>query len=782
MRRAGGIAVGIVAALLASACTNSGPGGATSRTDALRGGTLRVGVLNDIGLNACQLTLCGGAWDPQTGISEDVYSFEIERCCLLRTLYSYNGQTSRSGGTIPRPDLAVTQPQVSNDGLTWTFPLKRGLRYGPPLQHVEITAQDFIRSIARILSPPPPNAPSYFGGMMDSYAGDYLELDRLIVGADRFRAGKATTISGLEAPDDHTLVVHLTRPAGDLPYRLSLPSTAPLPPNPADPSAPLGVAQGHARRYGSYLVSSGPYMIAGSQEMDFSRPPTDQLPAAGNAPSTLTLVRNPSWRRESDSLRRAYADRIVLVRLRDDKDARQAIAAQRVDVVWDWNAPVPTVMRYQTDSKLRTRLFQVPKDFIRFIRPNLAIPPFDDVHVRKAMNYAIDRQSIARVFESGGTPALPASHIALDAYENNLLLGYDPYGRGGLVAAKQEMTRSRYDGDQDGVCDAAACRNITMLAREDPPVLSKVAAALKVQLAPLGIHIHPVVNDDRLFATYANPGAHVAMVLDTWVKDLPTASLFLPSLFDSSKIGECCNDSLVGASAAQLKHFGYKATAVPSVDDRIAQCLDLLFSDQPECWASLDQYLTERVVPWVPVLVEETSRVVSPLVTRFSFDQADQTPMPALDQIAVRATTAPRPPLVSAPRAPDIPAGIYRFAQTPADLKRFGLHFPPGDVAESTGSITVTLRAGQFEYDTQADHTTYNPVQVGIYSGAGKKVKFTWEAPPDAAVPGPPLSWRFDGNALHFKVLSCASVRKIDPVLCGVMRSIFEAHPWVKVG
>ncbi len=120
------------------------------------------------------------------------------------------------------------------------------------------------------------------------------------------------TITGMTAVDDYTLEIKLTAPAGDLGYRLAMPAAAPIPPNPADPEAPLGVAEGHDDDYGRFLVSSGPYMFEGSEAMDFSLPVKEQEAVAGYQPDTLiSLVRNPSWVADGqDDLRPAYVDAV----------------------------------------------------------------------------------------------------------------------------------------------------------------------------------------------------------------------------------------------------------------------------------------------------------------------------------------------------------------------------------------------------------------------------------------------------------------------------------------
>ncbi len=209
-----------------------------------RGGELRVGVFEQ-----------PAVLDPQLG-NLSVLAGELGRCCLGRTLMSYAGPPADESGTTPRPDLAASLPQVSEDGLTWTFRLRRGLRYAPPLQDVEIVAQDFVRSFERFLSP----------DLRSGFAGysRFIVAAGPIQGAQAYLDGRAPTITGIEAPDPHTLRFRLTRPSGDLPYFLAMPYAIPIPANPADPEAPFGVAQGHPSDYGSFLVASGPYMLAGS--------------------------------------------------------------------------------------------------------------------------------------------------------------------------------------------------------------------------------------------------------------------------------------------------------------------------------------------------------------------------------------------------------------------------------------------------------------------------------------------------------------------------------------
>jgi len=585
------------------------------------------------------------ALDPQFNVN--LLKSELYRCCLLRTLLSYNGQTTDRGGAELRPDLATRLPDVSTNGLTWTFHIKRGVRYGPPLQDTEITAPDFIRAIEREFA----RLPHVVAASLPFPASTIGEVGRadlyqdLIVGANEFADGTSDSISGLEALDPHTLVVHLTHPSGDLGYRFSLSSTAPIPPIPTEPGARLGVATGHEATYGSFLVSSGPYMIEGSDHLDFTKPPPEQQPVSGYIPGrSLTLVRNPSWRASTDGLRKAYPDRIVFaIGGTEERDSREVVAGTQ-DTLYETDPSASDVRRYQADPTLRDRVFINPADVIRYLTMNLAVPPFDDVHVRKAVNEVLDKRRIlglaasTHLHLSGPFGGDSAQHLAPDSLEDNLLVDYRPYpspnDRGDLTKAKAEMRQSPYDGNGDGVCDASVCQNVLAVTRNDEPFYAAQAKVVRQNLASIGIHLHVQALDD-MYGAIGDPTQRVPMGLGIlFLKDFPNASTFFDGVFTGNGIEQGLNYSLVGATPDQLTGWGYRVTRVPTVDAKVAECTPLIGDAQARCWAELDQLLMEQIVPWVPYEAGNRIRIVSARVASFSFDQF--TTLPALDRIGLK--------------------------------------------------------------------------------------------------------------------------------------------------
>ena len=103
------IAVALSIGITSAACEGEGTED-TERKDtptgaeALTGGTLRMAQIADV----------SAAFDPQQEYS--TVSWEYYRCCLLRTLMSYEGVPTDEGGADIFPDLAAGEPEQSLRG------------------------------------------------------------------------------------------------------------------------------------------------------------------------------------------------------------------------------------------------------------------------------------------------------------------------------------------------------------------------------------------------------------------------------------------------------------------------------------------------------------------------------------------------------------------------------------------------------------------------------------------------------------------------------------------
>ena len=420
-----------------------------------------------------------------------------------------------------------------------------------------------------------------------------------------------------------------------------MPAAAPIPPLPGDPDAPFGVATGHDDNYGRFLIGTGPYMFEGTDQLDFSLPPDDQDPVTGyDVGRSIVLVRNPSYDPDSDDLREGYVDRIEVVIGGDSNDLALKVDAGELDMVYDGVPPAAQIRQYASDPELQDQIHSDPSDAVRYIEMNLANPPFDDPNVRIALNYALDKEGF-RQLRGGPLFGELAGHIMVNSLQGDQLKDYDPYpspnGRGDVTAAKAAMAASGYDTDGDGVCDDPSCQGIVTIIDEADPY-PKQTALLQQTLEPLGITLDvKTFERTTMYSKCEDPNSHWALCPSvSWGKDYPDGFTFGPPLFSQDAIGpeSCCNDPMVGATPDILRGRGYDPSIpIPSAEEQIDECIPLSGDQRLECWAQLDRYLMEDVVPWVPYLFDNSVVVVSDRVVAWSFDQFAG--LPAIDRIAL---------------------------------------------------------------------------------------------------------------------------------------------------
>src|SRR3954462_6738669 len=195
-----------------------------------------------------------------------------------RPLYYYKpDQTTQP----PTPDLAAGPWKISNGGKTLTIPLKKGIKFSPPVNR-EVKAADVKYALERAFTANVPN------GYIYTYMGD-------ISGAPK-APGKYKEISGIKALDDQTLQIDLDQPtAAVVGAALVLPASAPVPKEYAEKFDKKSPSE-----YGENQVATGPYMI----QNDASGKAVGWTPGR-----EIKLVHNPNWDPKLD-FRPAYVDAI----------------------------------------------------------------------------------------------------------------------------------------------------------------------------------------------------------------------------------------------------------------------------------------------------------------------------------------------------------------------------------------------------------------------------------------------------------------------------------------
>ncbi|HEU4353974.1 MAG TPA: ABC transporter substrate-binding protein [Actinomycetota bacterium] len=606
------IALVSVLALVAASCggdeepSETGPTGPTAETGAItQGGVVRE-ELTDFGFT--------GAFDPTGEYLGTAWSWYQQM--LIRGLLMYPGEAGEAGN-VPVPDLATDLGQVSADGLTITFTLKDGVMFGPPVDR-EITSQDIAFAFQRI------NTASLVAQYGNYYCGT-------IVGMTCDAKSQDDPIEGIATPDDKTIVFTLERPTGDLLYRLAQPATYAMPPEVAGCFDKAG-------DYGRFLISSGPYMFMGSEDLDITSCDTMKPIDGWDPDSHMWLVRNPNYDKATDDVRLSNFDGWTLTINTNLEDSYNKLLNGELDLLHG-APPAAILQQYLTNPDLQDNFKSEEGDRTWYITMNLLVPPFDDIHVRKAANFVVDKAAMLQA--TGG----PSSGLIATTVEPPSVLPdlaeYDPYPSpnqaGDVEAAKAEMAQSRYDKDGDGVCDDPVCDNVLMVNRnyepwtEYTPILQEnfkaIGINLKIRELEVGTSYTTIQTMNNLVPIAVNAG---------WGKDygspygfdfflFNTAGLACEGSVNYSNIGitedvaKECGDNVVDAYNAAVKANG----EIPSVDADMEACVATpLGAEYNACWAALDTKLMEEIVPWVPYRWGAANIALGDSIENYVFDQS----------------------------------------------------------------------------------------------------------------------------------------------------------------
>jgi YVTN family beta-propeller protein len=446
-----------------------------------------------------------------------------------------------SDGARIVPDLAVSLPTPTAGGTIYTFRVRPGIRYSTGGR---VRPEDFRRALERSLALGSPGSGYY----------------RNIVGAYRcLRKNETCDLSlGVIADDRANSVTYrLLRPDPEFLYKLALPFAY---------AVPARTPVRHAERP---LPATGPYVIA-----------------RYDAKRGLKLVRNPYFREWSRAAQPdGYPDEIVWHPNADPETAVTAVERRKADVLLQ----APPADRL---SELRTRfarqLHISPGAGTLYLFLNTRVAPFDDVRVRRALNYAVDRNRVATL-AGGRSYVRPTCQVLPAAFPG--YRAYCPYtlapSRSGawhapdLVKAKRLVALSGTRGER-----------VRLWAT--PTASLRVNRLVLLLLKRLGYRSSlKIVRGSEFYAAVRNSATRAQIGLDGWTFDYPTASNFIvPTLSCTAFRRESpsnTNDAEFCDPPIDAKM--QKALAVEEAHPDAANRL----------WAQIDRDLVDQA-PWVPLV------------------------------------------------------------------------------------------------------------------------------------------------------------------------------------
>ena len=546
--------------------------------------------------------------------------FGIADNLLVRTLVGYNHTAGAAGNTIVA-DIATSVPKPTNGGKTYTFHIKQGVMFSPPVSR-QVTCADEVNAMQRLANP--------------KDGGQYAFYYTVIKGWDSYAAGKAKSISGISCPNSSTVVFNLTQPTGDFLFRMAMPATGP------QPAEVTKCFEGQAGKYALDLISTAGYMYQGIDQVDISSC-SKLKPASGyDGQTQMILVRNPNYKQSTDPTRKNYVDEVRFLIDASDVDIYNKVENGTFDLA-ESTIPNTVLKKYATDPSLKSHFFQNSGDRTWYLTMNMTQPPFDDVHVRRAMNWIIDKAALRQIW-GGPTVGDIANHIVPDTLFNFKLQEYKPYqtagDHGSVTKARLAMKGSPY-ADKTGMCTASVCKNVLLIADAravDPGMVS----VIQQDAAKIGITF-TVRTINGAYPTVQTVAKNVPISeRPGWGKDYADPVTFFEPLFDGRTIIPTGNTnySLVGITKSQctkLKVTGDCNTYNPktglgvlSVNSMLDKCSPLTGTARTVCYEGMDKYLSTQVVPWVPWMWSKVTRITSSNVTHYQFDQFGTTPAYAM--------------------------------------------------------------------------------------------------------------------------------------------------------
>jgi len=611
-------------ALVAVACSsNSTSTGAAPSGSPTQGGTYRT---------ATQTLSNTSNFDP-TGEYYG-YAWAMFQNLLIRGLYNFNHVPGEEGN-VPQPDL-VTESTLSDDGMTYEFTIRDNVMWAPPVDRA-VTAQDIEYAFERINNA---NLAAYYGNY---YCG--------VIKGMTCSETETKPVSGIDVVDDTHITFHLESPTGDFLYRLAMPATYPQPKEVAGCFDQGG-------EYGSYLVSSGAYMYYGADKMDLSGGCKTLKPIAGiNPDKGITIVRVPGYDQstEDPAMYSNYLDGLQISINSNVDDIFAKIQAGELDGSFTDTPPSTVEQEYATNPDLQQYIHSDPGDRTWYIHMNLLAPPFDDPHVRKAVQWVVDKAALVKGYGGSlhadvATTVDPPSVLPATA-------DYNPYpsenNAGDVDQAMAEMKQSKYDTNQDGQCDAPECKFLLLASNTSPwtnmnPILVQDLGKIGLQ-AQLSEVKPDVVNSQSITVKNLVPISFG----QGWGKDFGSPYGFDYFVFNGETIS-CTgsyDEGLLGMTEEQATECDvldeYKAAVtnypdgkLPSIDAKEAECVALLGEEQQACYADMQKYMMETGMTWVPWAWGKNLVITSPSVTQYVFDQSAGDP--AWAHIAVNNGAEPQ--------------------------------------------------------------------------------------------------------------------------------------------
>jgi len=510
-----------------------------------RGGTMRLVARSAAGTLDPQINYTLQYWQIYQGLYDGLVAFK---------------KANGTDGFTKVPDLAEAIPEPTNDGKTYVFKIRKGIKFA---NGQDLTVKDVVASLQRIFKVSSPTAGGFFS---------------VIVGADKCLAdAKSCTLEGGVTGDEAagTVTINLTQPDAEFMDKLALPHAAILPAN-----APAEDAGSNP------IPGTGAYFI---QSYD---------PNKG-----MTMARNPNFKVWSeDAQPDGYPDVIQYDFGLTDEAEVNAVMNGEAD--WMFDQP-PTDRLGEIGTKYKDQVHLNTLTAWWYAPMNTRLAPFDNIKARQAVNYAIDRKALVNLF-GGPVLASPVSQVLPPGFPGHE--DYCPYSKDpGTKWSAPDMEKAKQLVEESGTKG----QKVTVIA-EDTAVSKSIGVYLQSMLKEIGYDAEVKPISPNIEFTYIqNTNNKVQISVTQWYQDYPAASDFLYILFGCESFKE--------GSDSSINMSGFCDQAI---NKKMKDALALGVTDQEganKMWAEIDKEVTDKA-PMAAMFTPKHVDFVSKRLGNFQFN------------------------------------------------------------------------------------------------------------------------------------------------------------------
>ncbi|MGO6846085.1 ABC transporter substrate-binding protein (plasmid) [Rhizobium ruizarguesonis] len=382
---------------------------------------------------------------------------------MIKSLYS-RLMDYAPGTPNPVPSLAESFT-VSPDGLIYTFKLHKGVKFS---NGREVVASDVKYSIERAVDPKTQGPGAGFFGAIKGFEDE--------------TGGKTTTLSGIETPDDSTVIFNLSRPDATFLHVLAINFASVV---------PKEAVEAAAGDFGKKPVGSGTFILKDwtiGQQLVFER-------------NKDYFVKGVPY---IDSFKVEVGQEPLVALLRLQKG--------EVDIAGD-GIPPAKFLEIKNSADGAQMIVDGEQLHTGYITLNTKVKPFDNVKVRQALNMAINKDRITRILNGRATPAnqpLPP-----------LMPGYDKSFTGYAYEVAKAKALLAEAGYPDGF------ETVLYSTNTDPQ--PRIAQAIQQDLATVGVKAEVRALAQANVISAGGTEGEAPMIWSggmAWIADFPDPSNF----------------------------------------------------------------------------------------------------------------------------------------------------------------------------------------------------------------------------------------------------------------